>query len=450
MNPNTGQMTSRELLKSGDDPSTLDAAAGGFMQGYALSGADEMLAGIARSAGGAEGGEFARERARASFEVAQERHPVAFGAGRVVGAVLNPMTRAAPATTTVGGAAAVAGGEGLVEGFLAGEGGAAERGKNAAREGAISTLFGGAAAGVLKGGSKALRAAFKRSQERPSIDALRAAKNQAYYAVRKSGIQFDGNDMTAAFQRLQRKSQTSRWDLDKISEVDKPAFDAMRVLERRANAGRPFSLDMLDKTRQKLWDIYRRTDHPFVLEAIGELDDTIAQKASGSDLLANARVANSRFAKAQLLENAFRKAQLETAATGSGGNILNKYRQAVVRILNNPREAKWFSDDEIKLMEGFVMGGGAENLLRRAGKLAPGGNGLMTALNVYAASVDPAMLGITAAAEGAKRIADNSAMKGAQTLRDSVATGVIRRPDAPIGTRDVAVGVSTAARDYFQ
>lgn len=445
LNPQTGQMTSRELLRNNMDVSTAKAGAAGFMQGYAVNTMDEAAGLVGRIEGGEDMANFRREQARAGFEAAQEQHPAAYTAGMVSGAVTSPVTKVMPAVNTVRGGAGVAAVEGAISGFAGGEGGAAERLASAGKEATVGTLFGAGSSAAFKGINKAAEGFAKRNATRPTIEGLRGLKNAAYAAVRRAGVNFDENDTLAAFQRLSRKAKTARWDLDAISETDKPAFDALRVLERRANLGRPISLNNLDKTRQKLWDIYNKSEHPFALEAIEEIDGMIAAKANGNAIMQAAREANSRYSKAQLLDNAFRKARLQTASTGSGGNILNKYKQAVTRIITNPREAKWFSPEEIQVMESFVMGSNAEKGLRRAGKLAPGGNGLMTALNVYAATVEPSMLAITGAAQTAKSLADRSAMRGADALQDMAATGVIEAPKAGRSVRGLAVGSGAAA-----
>lgn len=450
LNPITGQMTERDLLKGNVDLNAAEGAAAGFMQGYAMNAVDEAAGLVGRIQGGEEMGNFRREQARAGFEAAQEQQPAAYTGGVVAGAITSPVTKAMPAVNTIRGGAAVAGAEGALSGFAGGEGDVWERIRSGVREGATGFGFGAGSSALFKGLNRGAHALAQRNEARPTVEGLRGLKNSAYAAVRKAGIEFDSDDTLAALQRLGRKAKTSRWDLDAISETDKPAFDALRVLQRRADAGRPISLNNLDKTRQKLWDIYGKSEHPFVLEAIGEIDEMITRKSAGNEVMKAAREANSRFSKAQLLENAFRKAQLQTASTGSGGNILNKYRQAVTRIITNPREAKWFSQEEIKLMENFVMGDNAENALRRIGKLAPGGNGLMTALNVYAASVEPSMLAITGAAQTAKGMADRSAMRGADALQDAVATGVINAPKASPSVRGVAAGAGAGANELLR
>lgn len=369
-------------------------------------------------------------------------HPGLSTVAALTGAVLGP-GKVAKGINTIKGAAAVAAGTSAVEGFMEGEGGFENRLAESGKSAATGFVTGGLTSALFKGASAGTRNLFKKAEERPSIEALKGAVRSAYNDVRRSGFKFTGEDMSGLSRRMQRLSKTARWDVD--TELDDGAIRVIRTLERRKD--KPLTLNNLDKMRQRFWDIYRKTDEPFVLEAIGEVDNLIAKKANGNELMQTARAANARYAKAQLLENAFRKARLQTAATGSGGNILNKYRQAVTRIVTNPNEARWFNADEIAVMESFIEGDVAENTLRRIGKLAPGGNGLMTALNVYAASINPAMLAVTGLGTGAKMAADRSAMQGSERILDTLATGKIPTNVAPVASGQAAVGGATAVNE---
>ncbi len=449
IDPRTGAMTSRELLRNNVDTSQGGAATSGIMQGMSLGASDELMGAIGQIEGGPDMANLRREQARAIQEAQAEDFPKTTLATEIGGAVMSPAAKLGAGVNTVRGAAAVGAGFGAVDAFNRGEGGAAERFKVGAKGTVGGAIFGAASSKVVSGAARGIRRAFKKAEARPTLENMRSAKNAAYAAVRRSGVDFSEDEMLGAWSALDDLSKDARWDLDVISEVDKPAFDAMRVLERRAARGKPISLNNLDKTRQKLWDNYNKSGHPFVLEAISTIDGLITQKSEGNAIMTAAREANSKLAKAQLLENAFHKARLQTAGSGSGGNILNKYKQAVTSILTKPHEAKWFSTDEIAVMESFVMGETTENVLRRAGKMAPGGNGLMTALNVYAASVDPSLLAITAAASAAKAGADRSAMRGSERLLDAVSTGVIQKPAPRPRVGSAAVAGAAAGNRLF-
>lgn len=129
MNPNTGSMTSRELMEPNIAPSRGGAFRAGYLQGGTLNSFDEILGG-AREAMSPGSGEFARERFRAEQNVQQKAHPLFFMGGQAVGALstLAPVfkgaqtTMGAVARATAGGAAV-----GSVDAFNSGEDGLTNR-----------------------------------------------------------------------------------------------------------------------------------------------------------------------------------------------------------------------------------------------------------------------------------------------------------------------------------
>lgn len=436
-NPNTGQMTERSLLKQNVDPGRMDAARFGQMQGFSLNSADEQS--------GMIWGDFNREKFRAVDERAQEKYPGTYFAGQMAGAMTNPLSVVGRGINTIRGGAMLAAGEAAVDQFNRNEGSASGRLEGVPQAALTGGLFSLGASIPVKYGSKAFRKLLQRSAKRPTVGNLKATKNAAYAAVRNSGETFDQNDMKGLFDRAVQIAD----EIDVDDAADPQTWASLKMLERRAGE-KSVTLDRLDRIRQTLWDRYNRGDEPAILDMIGAIDDLIDTRAESSELMMAARAANKRYSKAQLLENAFRKARLQTASTGSGGNILNKYKQAVTRIITNPKEARFFSGEEIKLMEDFVEGNKAENALRRIGKLSPNGNGLMTALNVYAATVDPAMLGITGAATMAKEAADMSGRRGAEGLLDAVSTGVIKSPQPSVPVGNIAAGAGVAGPEYLR
>lgn len=414
-------------------------------QGGTMGFADELIGAVSPAAG---------EAARAGQRQADAAYPGLSMATEIGAAIASPLARALGPVKTVGQAARTGAVIGAAEATGNAEGGPLARLDDAAMGGTVGFFAAGAGDVLFRGATSGFRRLAERSETRPTIELLRATKNELYGKVRAAGIGFDVNDLTAMNNRIVRLSQTARWDVDPNLAVDDGAVAALKRVGNRLQAaqrtGKPISLNNLDKMRQNLFDIYNRTDHPFVLAVISEVDDLISSKAQGNELLQAARAANKRYAQAQLLHNAFEKAERQTAATGSGGNILNKYRQAVNRIIDKPSEAKFFSEEQLALMRQFVMGDGVENTLRRAGKLAPGGNGLMTALNVYAASIDPTMLVVTGAAQAAKTGADRSAMRGSEGLLDAVSTGVIKPPQPRPDLRVPAAGIGSGSGQLFE
>jgi hypothetical protein len=268
--------------------------------------------------------------------------------------------------------------------------------------------------------NKTVNAFMNRASAAPSLQTLQQAKTAAYKAVDNEGISVNGNQTAD----LANKVKTAVADTNYVPDVDKQTFGALQIIER--NAGKPLTLGQLDKIRQGLWTrIKEAPNEVAIFDIIDEVDNLIASLPAATPLMAVARLANSRFKKAELIENAFQKAKDQTASTGSGGNIVNKYRQTVTSIINNPKQAKFFSGDEIAMMRNFVSGSNAENALRLVGKLAPSGNGLMMALNIGAVAANPAMALVSAGASGAKALSQTLAMRKAQSIRDALASGVV-------------------------
>lgn len=345
-----------------------------------------------------------------------------------------------------GAGALLGAGAGATYGFMEGEGGYEDRRNNALITGAAGGLFGGIAPKVidsLTGIPQGLRRVMKESRKRPTVATLKAEKNLAYRAVDESGENFTTDELKGLYDRVNQRFAEGNY----VEEVDNAGRAVLRTLEQRAKQPGT-TLSQLDGIRQSLWKRYSSNpDQPFILDAISEIDGLIDSKAGASELMGVARAANSRYAKSQLLEDAFRKAEDQTASTGSGGNILNKYRQAVTSIINNPKKAKFFSQDEIDLMRGFVRGSRDENAARLLGKLSPDGNGLMMALHVVGGvSSGGATLPLMAAGAGAKQYADRAAQRGVQQVQD-VVSGFSPIPQAPQLSAPAAgvIGAATPA-----
>jgi len=378
---------------------------------------------------GGEVERFTEQERQRIGQFRQEAPVTAIGsevAGAVASSVVTPAVRALQALSPVARATVTGGGSGALYGFGTGEGGLASRLRNAVEVGIPSALFGGALQGTVQiAGAAAPRIAalFKRSAERPSIEVLRNTKNAAYDAVDKSGLRFDPADMDS----LLVAARAAADDVNYVPDVDRNTFAAIRMIEN--NAGKEATIGQLDKLRQGLRSRFDASGGKEVgiLKMIDAVDDMIASHPSTDALMTLAREANGRYKKAELLDYAFNRAELQTAATGSGGNILNKYKQAVTSILTNPNQSRYFNAAEKAQMEALIRGDITENVLRRIGKLSPSGNGLMLALNIGAIAANPLMAIGTAVGAGAKALSDSSGQRAVQGILDTV-SGVPLRP----------------------
>lgn len=339
-------------------------------------------------------------------------------------------------------AAGLGGASGAVYGFSEGEGGAGERAKNAASTAAFGALFGGAAGGgfaALARAPRGVQALFRKSEERPTVGVLRGLKNEAYRAVDRSGEVFTGDDTTKLYDKVRSIFDDSNY----VEDVDNASRAVLNILER--NSGKELTLGKLDKVRQGLWKRYNSAqDQPHILDAIHAVDEMIDSKAGTSELMDVARAANAKYSKAKLLDAAFQKADDQVASTGSGGNTFNKYRQVVTSIINDPKKARFFTEEEIAAMREFVHGTPSEGVLRLVGKMSPSGNGLMLTLHTIAGvSSGGATVPLMVVGEGSKRLADRSVRKGAERVKD-VAAGYTRPQSPPMLTNVGPAGTSVA------
>lgn len=268
--------------------------------------------------------------------------------------------------------------------------------------------------------AQTVKSAFSSASSRPSVETLRDAKNAAYDAVDSAGIKIPASSMDD----LADSSVAAARNNNYVPEVDSQTKAALSIFDNKR--GQQLTLGELDRVRQGLWARLKTAPNENALrEMIDAIDEVIQKIPSGGDLMDAARLANSRYKKSELLDDAFKKAELQTSSTGSGGNIVNKFRQAVTSIVTNKNKAKFFSEQELGFMRAFVKGSNAQNALRLVGKVSPSGNGLMQVLNIGAIAYNPYMAGVTLLGAGAKAISERSALKGASTLQDIIASGQI-------------------------
>lgn len=432
--PVAEQQTPADFRGDGAGAGTsIEAALIGARQGITFGLGDEINAGVRAAGdwiGGKPFGEAYDERLaheRGLLAQVEEENPVASTVGEIGGAMMMPLG-AAGSSTTLAGAAARGAATGAATGAAYGagnaEGGAGERLEGAVEGAALGALFGAGANAVVYGGTKTAQALMKRSVERPSIETLKVAKNAAYKAVDDAGETFSPQDMQAIALRAREAIEAGNY----VPDVDKQTAAALTLLDR--NSAKPQTLGQLDKLRQNLWTRYKAsTSEVGVLDAINAIDDAIASRTDTNELMLAARAAHARFKKAELLDAAFKKAADQTASSGSGGNILNKYRQSVTSIINDPKRAKWFTADERALMQSLVDGKMSDNILRRIGKLSPDGNGLMLALNLLGgAHFGVGSLAATGVAAVAKNVSDRSAELAKSRILDAVAGAPVVAP----------------------
>jgi hypothetical protein len=263
----------------------------------------------------------------------------------------------------------------------------------------------------------------------PSLDDLRANKSAAYSTVDNLGVQYTPQAMDDLVTQMTVAGA-------RINPMRHPKAASM-LEEIKGLSGKSPTLTELDELRQTIArDLIKSSDGAerfWGFQFNNTLDDFIAKAKPGhmvsgdpvtaNTAINNARDLNTRYRKTEDFERQMNKATNQASSTGSGGNINNAIRQKARQILDDPKRTRAYSAEELEALKKLVAQGKGEDFLRGAGKMAPGGNGLMTGLNVAAVIHNPQLLAIPAVAQTAKFMADRGTTNQAKVLRALLAKG---------------------------
>tara|TARA_R110000787_G_scaffold107567_1_gene215576 strand:+ start:762 stop:2210 length:1449 start_codon:yes stop_codon:yes gene_type:complete len=354
----------------------------------------------------------------------REQEPLLSIGGEITGAILSPAAKLLQvgkftSLKPTGKAGLDAMAFAMPYAFLASDGSVLDRGKEAAYVAIPSLLFGAATQKVMNFGKGIYDKVFDKAIKTPTINNLKDSKTAAYKLTDLAGEKYSLQEINKLIKTAEQNLTLNK---GYVAEVDTQANAALKILQAQAG-NKDLTLTRLDKIRKDLWsrkDAGSPAEGELIRDMIDSVDDMMFAKTGASELMVAARQANSTYKKAELLDDAFNKAELQTASTGSGGNIFNKYRQAVTNIITNPKKSRWFKKEELDQMEKFVKGEFGDDVMRNIGKLSPSGNGLMTALNLGAFAVNPLMAFVTGGGIAAKMASDRGIIKKKEALESSI------------------------------
>ena len=352
---------------------------------------------------------------------------IATGAPRAI-AAMSPAARIPVGTSpSIAKTAAASGAGGAVYGFNTGETG--ERLESAFELAIPSAIFGGGGQVALNFAAPAIRGigrAFGRRMEqfdtRPTVEAARQLKNDIYKRATDSGVVYDVPAMRSLHGRAKRLvADSASYD----PTVDDQMTAALNILKR--NSKTPSNLIQLEKIRRAMFDRYKKSGYSdqTIRDLVDLVDDTIQNFGTGDGtVIKAARLANSRYKKAELIDSAFDKARRSAEAAGSGGNTINRYKQVVNNILNSEKEMRFFDAAEEEAMRNFVEFTTQEQLARVLGKLDPTSGGLMAALGFGSYLADPvATAAVAIPAAIARRGLEQTTGESGEALVTRMATG---------------------------
>lgn len=455
------------------------AAAIGGTQGLTFNLGDEIAAGIGATVGRPGGGDIAGENwgerydnalteARGVQHAAQNQHPVAFGAGKVAGAVLpaviapeafgaNYVAAAPTLLSAAGRGALTSGAYGALTGFNEGEGGAPDRVISAGKGGAIGAAAGAVISPLIKGASNLINGPAPAAAPASSI--AKDAADASYKA-------FDKESVVLAPEALKKLNDTIRSDLAEWGIDDALQPGATRLLTKLndlSGSGENVTLkgiEMLRKVAGRVNNPQNAADAEAARKIIDHIDDfmenlkpdevVMGDASKAVEALKEARANWASFRKADLIETAITKAQDRASSTGTGGNVVNAIRQNLRQILDNPKLSRGFSSDEIDAIRQVVRGGKMENIARLASVFAPSRGGV-NAWMATLASIIPGGQILPAIGEGAHAAAQKMTGDAAKALPGMIlsrAPAAASMPTLPAYSEAVARalgGAQTAA-----
>lgn len=355
------------------------------------------------------------EQIRAEMAQYQQERPSSAMMGELTGAIINPLTVVAPAAAPLKTAAA----GGFAYGAGKADGDIGERLKQGAITGAVAVPFTFGLQKLFSLPSRALAARALAADEKVTAEALQAAAKQAYKEADLAGSFMDANQ---TMNMARRAKLSLGGEIDFNPKTHKLANAALDLFENRQ--GKEMTFAALDEMRQGLWGLYNQAsskgknfDQKYIMKLINQVDDEFDNMPFGKGPLLNAREAYKQAQKASTLDAAIKKANFEAAASGSGGNVANRYLAAVKKMLGDKKQLKYFTPEEIAVMEQFVKTGAGGRLKRSFAKLAPNGNGLMLALHAFsAAAVDPSTLAAAGAGMAAQASSERQVQRGVQEI----------------------------------
>lgn len=294
-----------------------------------------------------------------------EEHAVLSTGAEITGMILSPINKALGAVkalqagTSAIGNVAKQGATGIATAvpyvFLTADGTIAERADVAlsptvAVSAAAFGIVGGKAISV---GKKFFTNKFKKSLDVPTVENLKAAKDELYEQVSAAGIKYSPTSVNKSVNTLVGKIQ------DKIAPTDTQAIAVFNMFKSLAGRTSKSGTDLkqLDKLQKDMWMRYNSTggnkaEKVIILDAINAVGDLIKKHPSNAEVMQLARAANSRFMKADTFDRLHKKMSLE--ASFKNAPVVDQMKMQVNKILNDPRQSKFYDDIELEAFTKFL------------------------------------------------------------------------------------------------
>ena len=275
--------------------------------------------------------------------------------------------------------------------------------------------------------NKTLSAFQKKNVTSPTLPTLKAEKNSAYDLLKSEGTGLTGTQTAYLVQDMR-----SVLNMDDIILSAKPSVERALALVDEVEKSGAMNLSKFNELQKALGKIYKTApDAPEVLSMLKKMDDVFADGSKDAALMQAAKAANSKYAKARMLDKYFKQAT-EGAKKGS---LIPKTGEALqstaTRILRNDKAAAFWTPDELAALRKVADGTIGSRVLGTVGKLAPTSNGLMSGINIALLAIPGnaayEIMGMTAATFA--KMGYNSKIKTSRkALEDLVRSGGVAEP----------------------
>jgi len=275
--------------------------------------------------------------------------------------------------------------------------------------------------------NKTLSAFQKKNVTSPTLPTLKAEKNSAYDLLKSEGTGLTGTQTAYLVQDMR-----SVLNMDDIILSAKPSVEKALALVDEVEKSGAMNLSKFNELQKALGKIYKTApDAPEVLSMLKKMDDVLADGSRDAALMQAAKAANSKYAKARMLDKYFAQA----TQNAKKGNLIPKtgeaFQAAATKILNNDRAAAFWSPDELAALKKVADGTIGSKVLATIGKLAPTSNGLTSGMSIALLSIPGnfayEIMGMTAASFA--KLGYNAKIKASRkALEDLVRSGGVAEP----------------------
>lgn len=273
------------------------------------------------------------------------------------------------------------------------------------------------AAAAVNSANKTVKALANKNVKAPSLETIKKERELRFKELDNDGFKIPASEVDDMIDRAVAAAKANKAD----ERLDDVFVQAQSKLEEFRGQDMPLSL--WHSLSRKLGEIQAKdTSRPHVIPMLKAMDDKL-DSFPESARLRTAKEIYKKESKVKALESALKKAKDATSVSGSGGNTVNNFRRAVLNVMNDRIQGRFFSDIERSAMQRIIDGSLSENMLRLVGKMAPSGNGLMTFLNFVTASINPLFLIPTLGSMGAKALSERQINQAVKALRDMLAVG---------------------------